>query len=110
MAEKTPLDDVESPNVAVLYPTNFQITEAIKLIQLTLGDQVETLLTQSVMDETKNDCLIAATAAYVADAEHIIDQAVKLFYQQTEGLSEVVLDNNLVPYLVIRNFLWSDKE
>lgn len=103
MAVNDALKGIEAKNVAVLYPTNFQITEAVKLLLMAMPD----------LQLTKGENSVTLTAPAAPDAEQAIEAVKKAslyLYGISEMVSRLVVDGSGWPALVIDMFVWTDRQ
>lgn len=100
MLNSKTLENISVPNVAVIWPTDRQITEAIQLIINMDSPRVE------VMHTTDGVIITAPAEVDLAEAERRIEVVTKALYTMTEMVSEIVRDIDMRPALHVTNFKW----
>ncbi len=106
------LTGIQAPGYAVLYPTDYQITSAIRLLPMVMpGINIEKV-------EAFADTLLPGVViTFDADLEPLVGERLKniqlaaaWLYQQSEMISRIALSDTGEPMLLVKNFAWALKE
>lgn len=96
------LEGIAVSNVAVEYPSDRQITEAIKLIMQANSPQMSYTIGERLV------IIEAPLGVTLLEAERRIRAVAGALYTISEMVSEIVFDQDMRPALHVTNFNWVD--